>query len=406
MTYAPPAADIDWSKLGLAVTDIVNGHIECKFDPETKTWQAPTFVRDPYLRIHGLAPALNYGQQIYEGLKATRNASEEILLFRPTKHSTRMAHSASVVSIPPVPEALFMDAVRLAVSENAAFVPPHSTNAALYIRPLAFGTGGHFALTPPRDYLFCVYVQPFGTYHGTGAADAIVIEEFDRAAPRGTGNAKVGGNYAPVMKYTDKARAEGFPLTLHLDSRTQTEIDEFSTSSFIGVVKGEDGVKLVVPDSESVIESVTSDSVQGIARSLGWGVEKRSIPWTTLGEFTEVMAAGTAAAVVPIRSITRRSTGEKLEFESGLLCVELLTRLRAIQRGDVGEFAHWVEAVKAPETVYEKYRETVEVADKVANGTINGANGVAKVVANGLSKVPNGVSNGVSNGVANGVHAE
>lgn len=276
------------------LTQAVNGHVECKFDPTTQTWQAPTFVKDPYLRIHGLAPGLNYGipnpllyplpwslttigQQIYEGLKATRNANEEILLFRPDKHASRMAHSADLVSIPAVPDTLFLDAVRLAVSENAAFVPPHSTNAALYIRPLAFGAGGHFALTPPREYLFCVYVQPFGTYHGTGAADALVIEEFDRAAPRGTGHGKVGGNYAPVMKYTEMARKEGFPLTLHLDSQSQTEVDEFSTSSFLGIVKDEGVVRLVVPDSKCVIDSVTSDSVQGIARSLGWVVEKRSV---------------------------------------------------------------------------------------------------------------------------------
>ncbi|OOF94193.1 hypothetical protein ASPCADRAFT_6884 [Aspergillus carbonarius ITEM 5010] len=379
MTFAPPAADLDWSKLGLAVTDIVNGHVECHYDPATQTWGAPTFVKDPYLRVHGLSPGLNYGQQIYEGLKATRSPTNEILLFRAPKHAARMAHSASMVSIPPIPPSLFLDAVRLAVSENAPFVPPHSSNAALYIRPLAFGTGGHFALTPPPNYLFAVYVQPFGTYHGTAAADALVIEEFDRAAPRGTGNAKVGGNYAPVIRYTEKARGEGFPLTLHLDSALQKDVDEFSTSGFLGIMKEGEKVTIVVPDSGSVIESVTSDSVLGIARVLGWGVEKRRIPWDTVGQFTEVMAAGTAAAVVPIRSITRRSTGEKLEFESGPLCLELLTRLRNIQRGEGGEeFEDWVEAVKAPETVYEKYA-------------------VAK-------KISNGVANGVSNGVANGVH--
>ncbi|KAA8642649.1 uncharacterized protein ATNIH1004_011594 [Aspergillus tanneri] len=348
MSFAPPAADIDWAKLGLAVTDTVNGHVECRFDAAAGKWGAPTFVRDPYLRVHGLAPGLNYGQQIYEGLKANRNANEEILLFRAGKHAARMAHSASVVSIPPIPKTLFLDSVRLAVGENAEFVPPHSSNAALYIRPLAFGAGGHFALTPPREYLFCVYVQPFATYHGTGAADALVIDEFDRAAPRGTGSAKVGGNYAPVMRYTDEARAQGFPLTLHLDSKTQTEIDEFSTSSFLGIEagEGESGVPtLVVPDSKCVIASVTSDSV---------------VPYTTLPKFTEIIAAGTAAALVPIRSITRPSTGDKFIFESGPLCETLSGALRKIQRGEgrdgeKGKFAEWVEAVQAPGSVYEKY---------------------------------------------------
>ncbi|PWY86601.1 branched-chain-amino-acid aminotransferase [Aspergillus sclerotioniger CBS 115572] len=379
MTFAPPAADLDWSKLGLAVTDIVNGHVECHYDPTTQTWGAPTFVKDPYLRVHGLSTGLNYGQQIYEGLKATRSPTNEILLFRAPKHASRMAHSASTVSIPPIPEPLFLDAVRLAVSSNAAFVPPYSSNAALYIRPLAFGTGGHFALTPPSNYLFAVYVQPFGTYHGTHAADALVIEEFDRAAPRGTGNAKVGGNYAPVIRYTEKARGEGFPLTLHLDSALQRDVDEFSTSGFLGIVKevvegGGEKVTIVVPDSGSVIESVTSDSVLGIARVLGWGLRGGGyIPWDTVGQFTEVMAAGTAAAVVPIRSITRKSTGEKLEFESGPLCLELLTRLREIQRGEGGvEFEDWVEVVKAPETVYEKYAVGKKGLNGVANGVLNG----------------------------------
>ncbi|EED20868.1 subgroup IIIi aminotransferase, putative [Talaromyces stipitatus ATCC 10500] len=376
MTFAPPAANldpsIDWAKLGLAVTDIVNGHVECRYDAEAGKWLAPTFVRDPYLRIHGLAPGLNYGQQVYEGLKASRNRDEEILLFRADRHARRMAHSAYYVSIPPIPEELFLDSVRLAVAENAEFVPPYATNAALYIRPLAFGSAGHFALTPPREYLFCVFVQPFVTYHGSGAADALIIDEFDRAAPRGTGSAKVGGNYAPVMRYTDKARAEGFPLTLHLDSKTQTEIDEFSTSSFIGVKSGNDTVSptLVVPDSKNAIESVTSDSTVAVAKAWGWTVEKRPVLYNQLADFTEVIAAGTAAALVPIRSITRRSTGDKFTFESGPLCQKLSTYLRQIQRGESSDFPEWVEVLQPPEVVYNKYK-TAELPT-YGNGHENG----------------------------------
>src|SRR5690606_32945822 len=93
----------------------------------------------------------------------------------------------------------------------------------------------------------------------------------------GTGSAKVGGNYAPVLRFSERARDDGFGITLHLDSRTRTEIDEFSTSAFLGVKKDGGKMTVVVPDSKNVIQSVTGDSVCDIAKSFGWTVEKRSV---------------------------------------------------------------------------------------------------------------------------------
>jgi branched-chain amino acid aminotransferase len=107
---------------------------------------------------------------------------------------------------------------------------------------------------------------------------AVVMEEFDRAAPRGTGGYKVGGNYAPCMRWQGKARQQGFGLTLHLDAQTRTEVEEFSTSGFIGVRREADGkTTLCIPDSKNIVQSVTSDSIIKIAESLGWNVEKRRV---------------------------------------------------------------------------------------------------------------------------------
>lgn len=125
--------------------------------------------------------------------------------------------------------------------------------------------------------MFCVYVLPTGVYHGTHPVRALIMDEFDRAAPNGTGSAKVGGNYAPVLRWSDKARGEGYGITLHLDSKRHEEVDEFSTSGFIGVLREGGKVTLVVPDSRAVIDSVTSLSVQEIGRDFGWGVEKRAV---------------------------------------------------------------------------------------------------------------------------------
>ena len=118
---------------------------------------------------------------------------------------------------------------------------------------------------------------PVGVYHGVHPVKALILEDFDRAAPDGTGSAKVGGNYAPVLRWSDKARNEGYGITLHLDSKTRSEIDEFSTSGFIGVKNDGEDITLVVPDSKNVISSVTSDSVLDIAKSFGWKTERRSV---------------------------------------------------------------------------------------------------------------------------------
>ncbi|PGH20060.1 branched-chain amino acid aminotransferase [Polytolypa hystricis UAMH7299] len=354
MSFPPPPADIDWTKLSIAIDDSVNGHIESKYTVKTGEWSPPKFVADPYLRVHGLSTGLNYGQQIYEGLKAYRTASNKILLFRPSFHAKRMQHSAAVVSIPPVPTDHFLRCVRLAVAENASWVAPHSTGAALYVRPVVFGSSGHLALTRPSEYTLCVYVHPFGTYHGIAPLPALILEDFDRAAPMGTGNAKVGGNYAPVIRWQEQAMAEGFPMTLHLDSKTRSEIDEFSTSGFLGVKNGEDGKPvIVIPDTKNAIESVTSASCVEIARSLGWTVEIRPIKYEELPIFNEVMAVGTAAALVPIKSITCKSRGDKFVFgeeeggatKAGPVCSELYSQLNGIQRGDRPDNFAWCEEV-------------------------------------------------------------
>lgn len=234
-------------------------------------------MEDPFLRIHGMAPALNYGMQCYEGMKAFRSPNDTINIFRPNMNAERMQHSASYISIPEVPNDHYLKCCNLAVGMNAAYVPPHETGAAMYIRPLLFGSSAQLGLNPPQEYTFVVYCIPTGVYHGTNPVDALILEDFDRAAPEGTGSAKIGGNYAPVLRHSEKAYKAGYGITLHLDSKTRSVVDEFSTSAFIGVKKDGDKVKLIASGSKNVIKSVTGDSVLRIAESLGWETESREV---------------------------------------------------------------------------------------------------------------------------------
>jgi len=346
----------------------VNGHIESHYSPKTRQWSQPEFVEDPYLRVHGMAPALNYAQQAFEGIKAFRTPDDQIAIFRPAMNASRMSHSCSFISIPPIPDDHFLTCCHLAVSLNAEHVPPHRTGAAMYIRPLAFGSSAQLGLNPPEEYTFCVYVLPVGVYHGVHPVDALILEEFDRSAPEGTGSTKIGGNYAPVLRWSEKAKDEGFGITLHLDSQTRTEIDEFTTSGFIGLKKTGDGYTIAVPNSKNVLKSITSDSVCKIAESFGWKVECRPIKYGELPEFEEVMAAGTAAALVPIKSITMRSKKDKFVYQNGSDepgpgITKLLSTLKGIQQGKIQDSFGWLDPVS-------------EARDFVRRGATNGANGV------------------------------
>lgn len=183
----------------------------------------------------------------------------------------------------------------------------------MYIRPLLFGSSAQLGLSPPEEYTFVVWVLPVGVYHGVHSVPALILEDFDRAAPHGTGSAKIGGNYAPVLRFSDRARNDGYGITLHLDSRTRSEIDEFSTSAFLGVKRNGEETTLVVPDSKSVIESVTADSVCEIARrSFGWKVEKRAVspPSISLSPFSSHFSFSLPFPLFPLHRLTQPHTDQ------------------------------------------------------------------------------------------------
>ncbi|KAF2193884.1 branched-chain amino acid aminotransferase II [Zopfia rhizophila CBS 207.26] len=333
---------------------LINGHIQSTWKAETQEWSEPRFVKSSTLEINGLSSALNYGMQAYEGMKAVRDSSDQIRLFRPDKHAARMRHSCACVSIPPISDEHFIRCVSLAVSLNAEFVPPNGAPAMLYVRPLALGTGAQVNIVPPSEFTFCVFVLPSATLLGVSdPVAALVLDDFDRAAPRGTGSAKVGGNYAPVMRWQRSAKEEGFAITLHLDSQTRSQVEEFSAAGFIGVYKKPGlGYTLVVPDSDSVIKSVTSDTCLELARNMGWEVEIRPVKYDELRKFDEVLAVGTAANVVPIKSITRKTPSETIVYDCGAegnTCFKVLfKKVLDAQTGVYTNGENWSVVVKDP----------------------------------------------------------
>lgn len=212
-------------------------------------------------------------------------------------------------------------------------------------------------------FYFISTVVTIGT-KGAGidaATDALVVQHFDRTAPLGTGTYKIAGNYGPVLRHQLAAKNEGFGITLHLDSATRTLIDEFSTSNFLAIqYQGEEGkdektTTLVVPKSNSILESITTKSVIDVARErFGWNVEQRGVAFEEVlqRKFGEVAAIGTAAAVTPVRSISYEKDmskpGEYTKIEigdgqkAGQGWINMRSELTAIQCGDSADDWGWL----------------------------------------------------------------
>ena len=296
-----PKEGIDWANLGFGFSE-VNCHI--RYVWRDGKWSEGEFVKKPEITMHIGASCLHYGQECFEGMKAFRQKDGKIVVFRPEENAKRMARTAERCVMPAIPVDMFVEAVDKVVRANEEYVPPYGTGGSLYIRPLLIGTGSQIGVAPAKEFTFMVIVMPVGAYYkgGLKPVRAVILDDWDRAAPNGMGDVKVGGNYAASLYAHEKAKREGWPVELYLDAKTHQYVEEFSTSNFLGITK--DGT-YVTPDSRSVLPSITNLSLMQCAEDLGWKVERRPIPYTEIKEFAEVAACGTAVVVTPVWEITR-----------------------------------------------------------------------------------------------------
>lgn len=300
------------------------------------------------VKVHIGATALHYGQACFEGLKAFQNKDGKVRLFRPQANAARIAKSCQRICMPEIPQDLFIEACRQAVHENLAFMPPYGTGGAMYIRPVVFGSGARIGLQPADHYTLAVLVLPVADYYrgGWNPVQGIVIQDYDRAAPRGVGNVKVAGNYAADIYASTAAKKQGYPIALYLDSKTNSCIEEFSTSNFIGIDKNN---AYVTPNSDAILESITNLSLKDMARDEGMDVQIRKINVDELvqGNFKEVGAVGTAVVVTPVDKLYYKDHVMKFGGELGITpenstINKLYKRIRRIQNGEETDKFNWL----------------------------------------------------------------
>lgn len=342
MTKLQPQ-DINWNELGF---DYIDTGKRFRAYYKNGEWTQGQIETDPNMSVHEGSTVFHYGQSVFEGLKAYRTKEGNIQLFRPDQNAKRMVASAERLLMQSVPEELFIKGVHEVVKANAEWVPPYGTGASLYIRPFLLGVGPNVGVKPAEEYIFSIYVTPVGPYFKAGLSPAsFVISEYDRAAPKGTGAAKVGGNYASSMLAGKKAKEAGFADAIYLDPATKTKIEEVGAANFFGITKDN---RFVTPLSPSILPSITKYSLMHLAQeNLGLTIEETEVPVEQLTEFIEAGAMGTAAVITPISYI---QDGEKRyefysETEVGPVTKQLYDLLVGIQYGDIEGPKGWIQPV-------------------------------------------------------------
>ena len=335
---------MDWKNLpfGYIKTDF---NVRCSF--RHGKWGKLEVSSSEYIDVHIAATGLHYGQEAFEGLKAYMGKDGKIRLFRWEENAKRMALSASGVKMAEVPVELFRDAIFKAIQLNKKYMPPYGSGATLYIRPLLYGSGAEVGVKPATEYQFIVFVTPVGPYfkEGVKPVNMIISREFDRAAPKGTGTFKVGGNYAASLRAIVDAKCAGYSNTIFLDAKEKKYIDECGPANFFGIRDN----SYVTPKSESILNSITNMSLIEIAASLGMKTERRQIPVTELCSFEEAGACGTAAVISPISKIFDPEDNMVYEYckdgNPGPVSMKLYNKLMAIQCGDEPDPFGWITIV-------------------------------------------------------------
>ena len=336
---------IDWSSLsfGYMPTDY---NVRCTY--KDGKWGDLIVTDSTSIDIHMAATCLHYGQEAFEGLKAFRGKDGKIRVFRLEENAARLQSSCRGIMMPELPTEIFREAVIKVIKANERFVPPYESGASLYLRPLLIGTSAQVGVKPAREYLFMIFVTPVGPYFKAGfkPTPMVILRQYDRAAPLGTGLYKVGGNYAASLVAGEKAHDMGYSAVLYLDAKEKKYIDECGPANFFGIR----GNSYITPKSSSILPSITNKSLMQLAKDLGMPVEQRQVPEEKLATFDEAGACGTAAVISPIARIDDLDADKSYVFsengEAGPVCTKLYHKLRAIQYGDEPDTHNWVTIVE------------------------------------------------------------
>ena len=288
--------DFDNLDFGTVFTDHM---FECSYrngqwvDPEIKPYQP--------ISISPSARALHYGQACFEGMKAFKDESGKVWLFRPKDNHDRMVKSSERLAMPAFSEELFIEAIKKLIDLDKDWIKTGIGNS-LYIRPFIFADQNSINANEATEYKFMIICAPAKSYY-SGDVKVKIEKSFSRASKGGVGYAKAAGNYAAQFYPTLIARKEGFQQIIWTDSSNHEYIEEAGTMNLFFRI----GDKLLTPPtSDSILDGITRKSLIEIAKKEGINIEVRPVKVSEIiqaannGELKEIFGCGTAVVVLPI----------------------------------------------------------------------------------------------------------
>jgi branched-chain amino acid aminotransferase len=327
----------------------------------TVRWSADRGWHDGQLAAYGpftLDPAtavLHYAQEIFEGLKAYRQTSGPIVSFRPQANAARFNRSADRMAMPRLPDAAFVRAIDLLVTQDRDWVPVERGHS-LYLRPFMIATNRGLGVNRPSPtYLFALIASPAASYFEGDLRPVSVwlADEYTRAAPGGTGAAKTGGNYAAAFAGQLQAIDNGCDQVVWLDAVEHRWVEEMGGMNLFFVYGSGADARLMTPAlTGTLLPGITRDSLLTLAPELGIPVSEGKITvdeWRAAcaaGEITEVFACGTAAVITPVGTI--KGAGGNFTVGDGTpgpVTMRLREELLGIQFGQLPDPHDWIHKI-------------------------------------------------------------
>ena len=295
-------------------------------------WMNGELVAWADAKVHVLTHALHYGSGVFEGIRCYET-SDGPAVFRLTDHMERLERSAEMIRMPIGHNVdALVEATKMVIRENKV--------TECYVRPIVYRGYGVMGLDPmpaPVDAMIAVW--PWATYLGEEALKAGVDVGISSWRQRGNNSTppqiKATGNYLNSSLARIEANDHGYEEAILLNEAGH--VCE-GTGENIFVVKDE--VIITPPVSDGILEGITRETVMMLALELDIPVMEASIVRTDLYAADEIFMTGTAAEVVPVRSVDHRVVGEP-----GPISKTLQDKYFRVVRGQEPEYADWLEYV-------------------------------------------------------------
>jgi len=309
---------------------------------ENGKWETPEIIPYQAISLDPSSKIFHYGQSVFEGLKAYKDANNDVFLFRPEDNCKRLNISSKRLSIPELSEAYFLEGLKKLLEVDKNWVP-NKEGSSLYVRPFIFASGQGFHASPATSYKFIIATAPSGAYF-SGKVKVLIEEKYSRSANGGVGYAKAGGNYAGQFYPTQLAVAKGYNQVIWTDDTSHEYIEEAGAMNIF--VRINDTL-MTAPTSDRILDGITRKSIIDIAKDEGIPVEVRKISVSELveasknGSLKEMFGAGTAAVVSPISTFGFRDVDYNLPELENTYASKLKKRITDIQTNKTEDKFGW-----------------------------------------------------------------